>query len=142
MSENTELAEIDLNKVILKKYTPDDLTLPVDAAAEMTRSFLFISNVISEMEKDTRIDTIETEDGRTLRKTFIHPHLLEWIKERRATLELVHKFTGGELSLEQKKEQLKLFGKLIYDMSNTPEAKKRLFEEWKKQSFKKSTETR
>lgn len=134
--ESNELTVIELNKVILKKYLPEDITLPVDAASEMTRSFFFLSNVITEMEKDTRVDRVVTEDGREVRKTYIHPHLLEWLKERRSTLEQVHRMTGGDISLEQKKEQLKLFGKIIYDMSSDQKIREELFEQWKTKSRK------
>lgn len=112
MSDSTDLDTIE--ETVLVRLKPDQATLPVDTASEITKGYTLINKLLGEVLRDKHIEEYIDEHGDTRRKTHYHPWTLELIKERRRTIEMIWKMAGGEALNEAKKESAKKMADMLF----------------------------
>lgn len=123
MSENETLELVPLKQTALMKIKTEDSTVLIDTAAELNKGYYWLNVLIDEVVNQRHIESVEDDTGNFYERTKFHPLTMKLFEERRKTLELIHKISGGEIRNEIKKELGKLSAKAIFDASKNPKTK-------------------
>lgn len=103
-----------LKETIVVRINPDESTLPIDTASEVTKGYALLNQLLYEVLDDKYVEEYIDEHGEERQRTHFHPWTLELLKERRRVLDQVWKMSGGEAMNEVKKEKAKQLIDLIF----------------------------
>lgn len=131
MPENNKLEIIPFKETAVQKIRTKESTLMIDTAAEMIKGYHWLNVLLDEVIDQRYIEEVEDENGNFHERTKFHPLTMKLLQERRKTIDLYHKVSGGELANEVKKELGKLSAKMIFEASKNKQTK----DQYKKQAM-------
>lgn len=119
----TELEEFEETHLV--RIKPEESTLPLDTAREMTSGYLVLKKLIVELAKERFVEEFEDSSGKARKRTKLHPQLPTLLKEWRLLTKQLWQMSGGEAANEAKKEMSKLQARMIFEANNDPITKKK-----------------
>ncbi len=115
----------DFGQTYVLRVSEKETNLPIDTAAELTKGFVLVNDLIGRLYREIYLEEHEDRSGNTRERTVVHPLLLKLVEERRKTLDQIFKMSGGEMIQEAGKETMKQYIKKIFEFSQDREVKEK-----------------
>lgn len=115
---------VPLNQTFLVEIQPEEVTLPIDTAAELTKDILWINELLNEVVNERYVTEVEDSKGNYHPVTKFHPLTMKLFEEKRKRVDQIWKILGGETQNEIKKEIGKFTAKAIFEVSKSSNDKK------------------
>ena len=108
---------IPFEETILVRINPEDSTLPIDTAGEITKGIMWINELLGTLLSESYQDTITDSKGGEHQITKFHPLTMKVFQERRKSIDQVMKFINNQPESLVKEELSKLTAQALFSMS-------------------------